>query len=478
MTTFISSFGKNLSQAELDFVDVDITTDNRLYLDPYAIQIRQDEWSAVCGDHIRSFFSEVLGALRENNTARATHLLSNLHEPNETFLGQSKGTPSGRGVGNHKARDLAEALRRSRAFETNLISDISEAELFIAGIGPDTISDLTTNILRGLLEEYTISQCDIHGIPVFETAQLPPHWNVPRRDWAGKTYRLPIVRGRQPVLLVPKFSVRRRISLNSQEFWNHHMVSFLQSEYLDSRSALVQTFKDGTPYVTKKSVKERHPLIKDDLADFVRDHPEILETYKQLKGAQGALESDEFEEGFDERAFAQALIDRLQIVALGNAAASEYHRISMGICTFLFYPHLNIPVKESEIHQGRKRIDIKYTNASQQGFFLRMLQANQTRAISIMVECKNYTKDVNNPEFDQLAGRFGHQRGFFGMMLCRNIEVRARTVLACRDAASDGRGFMIVLEDADLISMLGFVASGRRSQIDTFLQGRFDEISH
>lgn len=37
---------------------------------------------------------------------------------------------------------------------------------------------------------------------------------------------------------------------------------------------------------------------------------------------------------------------------------------------------------------------------------------------------------------------------------------------------------MIVLEDADLIELLRFVETGRRSEIDAFLQGRLDEIIH
>ncbi|HEV7319026.1 MAG TPA: hypothetical protein VGO04_10505 [Ensifer sp.] len=474
---FFSVFGGNLSQAELDFVDVDVTTDNKLYLDPYAIQIRDDEWSASCGDHIRSFFNEVLDALRAENTGRAEHLLGNLHEPNETFLGQSSGLPSGRGVGRGKANDLARALRQSRAFSTGLLSDISEAELFINGVGPDTISDLTTNILRGKLATYTKNQCDLLGVPTQRVGSLGPHWSIDRLDWQAEYYDLPIANG-MPVLLVPKFSVRRALSLNSQEFWNHHMIAFLRQEYLDSRSALVQTFKDGTPYVTKKSVKERHPFVKDELATFVQQHPEVLEAYKRLKGAKGPLRSRDFEEDFDETAFARALIDRLSQVASGNASAGEYHRIAMGICTFLFYPQLICPVKEREIHEGRKRIDIKFTTSGESGFFLRMLQAPQTRAISVMIECKNYTKDVANPEFDQLTSRFGHQRGFFGIMVCRRLENRARIIAACRDAANDGRGYMLVLEDADLERMLEFVEAARRSQINAFLQERYDEITH
>ena len=63
MSKFSQTQGLNVSQAQLDFVDVDTATDNPLYLDPYAIQIRDDEWSSACGDHIRSFFNEVLDAL-------------------------------------------------------------------------------------------------------------------------------------------------------------------------------------------------------------------------------------------------------------------------------------------------------------------------------------------------------------------------------------------------------------------------------
>ncbi|RWM10256.1 MAG: hypothetical protein EOR73_32780 [Mesorhizobium sp.] len=155
MPRFSTQFGLSNQQAALGFVDVELSLDTRLYLDPYAIEIRDDQWSTSCGDHIRSFFNEVLAALRADNSGRAMHLLGNLHEPNETRLGQSRGRPQGRGVGDHKAREFARALVRSRAFRSGVLSDIAEAELFIEGVGPDTISDLTTNILRGVLAAFS-----------------------------------------------------------------------------------------------------------------------------------------------------------------------------------------------------------------------------------------------------------------------------------------------------------------------------------
>lgn len=478
MAHFAAAFGLNLSQAELDFVDVNIETDNRLYLDPYAIQIKEDEWSNLCGDHITSFFNEVLDALRQGNDARARHLLNHLHEPNETFLGQSKGTPRGRGLGRDKATDVASALKRSKAFSTGLLSDISEAELFISGIGPDTISDLTTNILRGVLADYTAIQCANHNIETSSVTDIGPVWSTAKSDWQSIPLNLPIVNG-NPVLLIPKYSVRRALSLNSQEFYNHYMVAFLRQEYLDSRSSLVQVFKRSKKeYVTKKSVKEKHPFVKDDLATFVQKHPEILETYKKIKGAKGPLDNKDLDAEFDDPAFASALIQRLDSIPTGNDSATTYHSVAMGICTFLFYPHLICPIKERELHQGRKRVDIKFTNAADSGFFLRMLQAQQTRSLSVIIECKNYSNDPGNPEFDQLCTRFGHQRGFFGMLLCRKIDNRAKSISSCKDTANDGRGYIIVLDDKDLKSMLSMVESGTRSRIDGFLQAKFDEITH
>lgn len=477
MAKFSEIFSLVDTQAELDFVDIDLDTDTPLYICPYAIQIRADEWSAACGDNIRSFFNALLDALRANDLTRAIHLLSHLHEPNETFLGESEGRPSGRGVGNNKATDLVEAMVTSRAFETGVLADISEAELFIYGVGRDTISDLTTNILRGLLARYTVAQCEIYGIPTHPVGGLGPVWDTERLDWVSMYLDLPTHEDR-PILLVPKYSVRQRLSLNSREFYDHFMVEYLREEYRQSTSALVRTLKDGTRKVTKKSVKERHPFAKNNLAAFVAEHPDILESYKNSARIRGPLEQCDLEEGFDERAFATALIERLQLIPPGSERATHYHKLAAGICTFLFYPHLITPVKEFEQHEGRKRVDIKFTNAAESGFFFTMLSAPQTRAISVLMECKNYTQEVRNQELDQLSGRFGVQRGFFGFLLCRNMENRQRIINGCRDTANDGRGYMIVFEDADLIEMLTFVEQGDRPLIDPYLTRRYDEVSN
>jgi hypothetical protein len=327
-------------------------------------------------------------------------------------------------------------LESSKAFSTGLIVDVSEAELYIDGVGRDTISDLTTNIIRGRLATYTAEQCELHDVPTQKVAALGPEWSLERRDWQSRIYNLPVHEGK-PILLVPKSSVRRSLSLDSQEFYNAELLSFLQAEYLDAGGALVQALRNGKKRVTKRSLKEVHPFSKSLLAEFVNKHPEVLEHYKKLKGAKGPLEPDQLDDSFDEEALAQSLIAHLRSIPTGTKAADQYHTFVIGLLVFLFHPDLIYPVKEEKIHGGRKRVDIKFRNAATDGFFHRMISNSFTGAYSVWVECKNYTNDIGNAEWDQLSGRFNPRQGKLGFLLCRSLTDKAKALLSCRDTALD-----------------------------------------
>lgn len=405
---FSEAFSLKKAQGALDFVDVSTSYDTRVFLDPYAIEIKQNAFAIACGDYLRSYFGEILDALRTKDQARAQYLTNHLSEPQDTFIGVSRSEPQGRGMGREQADDLLRALRKSRAFSTGLLADIAEAELMVEGIGRDKVSDLTTNVIREKLIEYTLQQCELHGIDVGdETYPSGYMWN-PAQGWKQEYVSRPLVNGR-PILLIPKHFVRLSLSLNSQEFYNYHMLNFLQAEHLAAGSSLVQVFKKSKKrYVTKKSLKDIHPLIKDDLVKFIKEHPQVFEAYKNIKGAQGALTDKQIDPEFNERQFANALAVQLQAMPAGTKSATKYHKLIAGILTFLFYPHLIQPVKEREIHSGRKRIDIVFTNAAEKGFFNTVLAKPQTRSSWVVVECKNYSADLGNPELDQIAGRFSN----------------------------------------------------------------------
>ena len=72
----------------------------------------------------------------------------------------------------------------------------------------------------------------------------------------------------------------------------------------------------------------------------------------------------------------------------------------------------------------------------------------------IFIECKNYGKEVGNPEIDQLAGRFSPSRGQVGILICRSIDNKERLYQRCIDTAKDRRGYMLALSDDDIFEMV------------------------
>lgn len=129
----------------------------------------------------------------------------------------------------------------------------------------------------------------------------------------------------------------------------------------------------------------------------------------------------------------------------------------IGTLEFIFYPNLVNPRKEQPIHEGRKRIDIAYTNAAEHGLFRRVHAYHNITCIMVMVECKNFTSDPANPELDQLQGRFGANRGRLGIIVARRFVDRELFIARCRDTARDGRGYIIPLVDQDIIRLLTFI---------------------
>ena len=137
------------TQPTLEFLDVDIHGDTRVFIDPRAIRSIQSTWGRTCVTGLQSFFDTVIQAIRDGDDEYAQQLLSSLREPNETRLGLSRGRPRGRGMGYGLAERVWERFSQSRAVESGLIEDLEDTALFVEGVGFDLVSDITTNIIRG-----------------------------------------------------------------------------------------------------------------------------------------------------------------------------------------------------------------------------------------------------------------------------------------------------------------------------------------
>ncbi len=323
--------------------------------------------------------------------------------------------------------------------------------MFVNQFDKDKLSDMTTNIIRRHLINYTINQCRLHSIPLVDGIASGMYWNPQYLRWEAE--HLPhLVINHQKILLVPKAIVSFKKEYTAQKYYQHFVLNFLQNEHLRLNSALVQQRANGVKYVTKKSIAERNPYSKDFLIEFTRLHPEVLESFKERTTVQPVtnLEIADIDLG----TICQNLIHSLRQIPTGRDDADRYHKLVKAILELIFYPMLINPVLENEIHQGRKRIDITFDNAAQEGLFFRFANNMNLPSAYIMIECKNYSSDPVNPELDQLSGRFSINRGKVGFLLCRNIGNLNLFIERCRDTYRDDRGLIIPITDRDLVDIL------------------------
>jgi hypothetical protein len=468
------AFNLGKTQAELDFVDVDLARDAPLFIDPFAISQRLDSISQECHLSLQAFFQRIVDSICAGQDTEAQALLLQLREPNETRLGYSTQRPQGAGIGAMQAGQLFAALRSSTAVQTGFLRSLEECELMIDGIARDKLSDLTTNVIRGHLATYTRDQCALFDIPIRPVA-MSPCFDRDTGRWQSRYLDVPVWEGK-PILMVPKWVVRYDPAYEAGNYYNRYVLEYLRAEALNSASGLVHLLKNGRAVVRSKELKRAFPFSKRFLYEFSRTHPEVLARYRedlaQVERRDLRAEVDPVDEG----TIAEALMAALPAIPPGNEHASEYHNLIIGAVEFLFFPQLIYPRKEHEIHEGRKRIDIVLENSARSGVFVDIAIVRNYPASYMFFECKNYGREVGNPEIDQLSGRFSRERGRMGFLCCRGFEDRPKFIERCCDTFRDDRGLMLPLEDETVLRWLDLVRQGRRGDLDRQIRDLVAEV--
>lgn len=473
-TRVSSYFSLGRDQTTLDFVDVPIGNDVAVFLDPSRIRSLDNEWAATCNSLLQNFFQHLLDLIKQNERQEALLMLEGLSESNEFHLGLSRGKSNGSGIGRKFARDFWAALSKSKAGRTGLLKDIEDACLFIDGVGPDRISDAVCNILRAPLISYTQQMCKYYGIPMHKNVDSGLIWNPKTFKWEDKLTELPVT-PYGVLLLVPKIAVRHRLSYDAGAYYTHYLLPKMQIHEKTINSGLVQVLKDGTKKVTKKSLRKAYGADKTVIAEQSLLHTAAFDQFRKEKRTSQPITHHQLAEieNIDAPRFDKLLADVTKL-PVGREAASDYENAIEALLSALFFPSLSSPLREHEIHNGRKRIDITYVNNSGHGFF-GWLSRNYPSA-HIFVECKNYGKEVANPEVDQLSGRFGPSRGKVGILVCRSVQNDGLLSERCRDTALDDRGFIIHLTDIDLASLVKDYLSSNNGNEYPLLRRKFNNL--
>ncbi len=469
-----SEYFKLNQNTEFDFVDIYAYQDIPLFLDPFGISAMGTKWAKQCENQIATYFQYLIDCVRANDSKSVSRLLNALHEVNEIGLGYSSGVPQGRGIGSVQAEQIQMSFETSEAAKSGDIKDIADCAILIPGISRDKISDITANILKRSLVEFTQLQCQKHSIP---TKRVPVNNAFDFDSFQFTSYfaQLPVIDGR-PIILLPISSVRQDPELSKTKYYRNFVLEFLRAEHQHAGDSLSTVLKNGSVVVRIGDLKEKYPMSVDFLYNFSKDNPKILERYKQelrrtaIKKGKAQLKPKRKILNSTER---KVFLDSIQP---GAKAASNFHKLAYDSLIHILADRISNPWMEKEINQGRKRIDIVFNNHDKKGFFYNLHEKHNVKCPKIIVECKNYGKEIGNPEVDQINGRLNDKRGRFGIIVCRSVVNKDRLLDRCKDLLNDNGNYVIVIDDIELVELLSFRDSNDENQIDDFFENKIDRL--
>lgn len=281
---FTEYFGINAKQEDIDFVDIYVNADRKLFLDPAKLLRYSDELSVRMSNHIVEYFGRFLGYVCKGDRLNGLKMLKYLKEPQEIHLGYAVNGYRGNAVGGVKGTHIYEKFSESKAVQTGLLKDLEESALLVKGVDRDVISDMTAMICKADLIGFTQVQCRKHKVPM-RKVDIGKIW-AGGNNWPRAEAELPIYDGK-PMILVPKNFVTDIMTLDSQDFYRNEILTSVQEGMMSADESLIIVLKNGNRRcaITKKELKvdDQYRYSKDLIYEIVQEQPEILRKYRHRK---------------------------------------------------------------------------------------------------------------------------------------------------------------------------------------------------
>jgi hypothetical protein len=283
MTTFKKHFGIP-DKTPVDFVDIPLDGDIKLFLDPFLIANNR---SSILYNNVylqlRTFLEKLnRDFIVPNDRVNGLTFLDSLHEPNEYHLGYSD-TNKGAAISETRAVTIFDALRNNR-FAKAGVSITNEAHnvlLLVTGIGQDIMSDTIANVCRDIFAQFTTAQCLKHSIPT--SSYVKHYFNPATGKWENMNFDLPSYKGK-PIILLPINIISSKRSY--VKHYNYFIAgNRIAKDILDGKIAvtqnggLIKILSDGSRKAIVKRIYQTYRKPKSDLIQFVLDYNDSLEAF-------------------------------------------------------------------------------------------------------------------------------------------------------------------------------------------------------
>lgn len=276
----------NVSQVDLEkygALDISLINDLPLFIDPFLLfGSRKDEYRRLHQEIIKYIIF-----LRDKS--RTGSLSSGLvsswftfPEEKGNWLGYSETGNKGHGLGTTFARALnVNLVSIFKDFGDEDILESSHLEklgLIKTGVGKDNISDLTTNLIKKFLLEYTQTFATerIDSKYLQDIAVDKVYFDYELEKWIGGLFRLPIFAG-EYVILTPKDMLTKDETWINRNDLNHRFRAILNS--IPDSNLRDQLNNYLSKAIFSEDVKRQREQEKRAIDELLATHPEILNYY-------------------------------------------------------------------------------------------------------------------------------------------------------------------------------------------------------
>ena len=282
-------------------VDISLVCDIPLFIDPMLIFNSDKPEYIKLHKNIIKYFHFLFKKAQQGLSDKEIDAWFNFSEVPNNWLGFSLDGNKGLALGHKFAQFLYENI--AFTLETHGISKSSHIEkimLLYEGSGKDKISDLTVNLIKGYLCEYTenFAKQYINSEQCFNFPVEKAIFNYETESFISKEYMLPYIinkKGKKEYILLTPFDILREDepSINRVDFYNSHerIRKSIENEslraYINNYIAQAvldyeENQKKNQRKISEKRVKN---IERDAFKEIVDEYPELYDYYIKMQEA-------------------------------------------------------------------------------------------------------------------------------------------------------------------------------------------------
>ena len=443
----IDYHGITVTQDRLDFAIPFLSEDIPLYVDPFLMWRSPSQQDQSLHEALVNAFNYLGHLFQSGKHEVAIQILIQVSECDEVGLGHSA-TRTGKRIGEEQAVEILKLFEILPHYGRGECKHMEEIQLFVDGISKDRVSDFACNFAKSFLIDFTMDQCEMHGIPLVDVVVQNVYSQRDRKFVESQNAKLPLnPETNAPIIFVPKRWLRYTPWINYENY-----------------------FHDYCPQDDIAHEGEHLEQVK--ILKFNRDNYGVVEAYIRDKERT-------FEDCHNDPLFlqipvlsAKRQLTKLRKLSSGNVngEASQYERIIEILLPSLLYPHLDFATAQSRTDSGVSIRDLVFYNNRDHPFLLELF--NDYHARQIVLEMKNVA-EVDLQHIDQLNRYLAPEIGQFGVIVTRNELKRARFQQTI-DLWSGQRKAVIALSDADIEMMVEVFESRQRLPLDIIKKKYFE----